>query len=160
MIADYMALQNVFIFFFKKLYIKEFFQKNAETFQKHINDKVKEWQSRINKTGITEIVTYHKTFSYFCDRFEIKCQLQLEPKPGIPPTASHILSVIEQMKKRKIHIALIENLYEDSVGVKIKNDIPNAFIKRVPVSVEGEPEISTNEELIEKLVKTIEDGSR
>jgi zinc/manganese transport system substrate-binding protein len=139
---------------------KEFYQKNAEDFQKRMSDKVKEWQARIKKTGVTEIVTYHKTLSYFCDRFEIKCQLQLEPKPGIPPTASHLLSVIDQMKKRKIHVVLIENLYEDSAGEKIKHDISNAYIKKVPVSVEGEPGVSTNEDLIEKLVKTVEEGKQ
>ncbi len=137
---------------------KDFFQKNANTFQKEMTEETKLWQERIKKSGVSEIVTYHKTFSYFCDRFDIRCAVQLEPKPGIPPTASHIISVIEQMKKRKINVVLIENLYEDSVGAKLKNDIPNVVVKRVPVSVEGEPGVSTNEELIERLVKAVEDG--
>ncbi len=139
---------------------KEFFHKNAEKFQKHMEEKTKEWQARIKKTGVTEFVTYHKTFAYFCARFEMDCQLQLEPKPGIPPTASHLMTVIDQMKKRKIRIVLIENLYEDSVGNKIKADIPNAHIERVPVSVGGEPEITTNEQLIERIVKAIEKGAK
>jgi len=137
---------------------KEFFLKNAEQFQKQLTEKTKEWQSRLKKNGITEVVTYHKTFSYFCDRFEIHCEVQLEPKPGIPPTASHLLSVIEQMKKRNLHLVLIENLYEDSVGPKLKQSIPKARVQRVPVSVEGEPGIGTNLQLIEKLVKTFEEN--
>lgn len=138
---------------------KDFFLKNAEVFQKVMVNKNKEWQERIKKTGIIEIVTYHKTFSYFCDRFAIKCDVQLEPKPGIPPTASHILSVMEQMKKRKIRLVLIENLYEDSVGQKLKQEIPNVLVKRVPVAVDGEPGILTNEQLIEHLVKIFEEGN-
>jgi zinc/manganese transport system substrate-binding protein len=138
---------------------KEFFHKNAEAFQKRMDEKTKEWQARLKKTGITEIVSYHKNFSYFCSRFEIKCDLQLEPKPGIPPTASHILSVIDQMKKRKIKLVLIENLYDDSAGARVKQEIPNAKVYRVPISVEGEPEITTNEQLIEKLVKVFEESS-
>jgi zinc/manganese transport system substrate-binding protein len=138
---------------------KDFFTKNAQEFQKYMEEKNKDWQARIKKTNIGEVVTYHKTFSYFCARFGIQCQVQLEPKPGIPPTASHIMDVLEQMKKRKIHAVLIENLYDDSVGSKIKQSIPNAFVTRVPVSVEGEPGITTNEQLIEKLVKTLEEAS-
>lgn len=138
---------------------KDFFTKSATTFEKQMTDKTKEWQARIKKTGISEVVTYHKTFSYFCDRFEIHCDVQLEPKPGIPPTASHILSVIDQMKKRKINLVLIENLYEDSVGQKLKTDIPNAIVKRLPVSVDGEPGLQTNEQLIERVVKAFEEGN-
>lgn len=139
---------------------KEFFNKNADQFQKQMEAKTKEWQARIAKTGVKEFVTYHKNFAYFCARFGLECQLQLEPKPGIPPTASHLMSVIDQMKKRKVKIVLIENLYDDSVGAKIKADIPNAHIERVPVSVEGEPGITTNQQLIERIVKSIEEGSK
>ncbi len=139
---------------------KDFFAKNALGFQKLINDRLKSWKERLKKTGVTEAVTYHKTFSYFCDRFEIKCDLQLEPKPGIPPTASHLISVIDQMKKRKIKLVLIENLYEDVVGQKIKVGVPDAVIKRLPVSVDGESGLDTNEKLIERIVKAIEEGSR
>ncbi len=138
---------------------KEFFLKNANAFQKEMTEKTKSWQDRIKKSGVSEIVTYHKTFSYFCDRFEIRCNISLEPKPGIPPTASHILSVIDQMKKRKINLVLIENLYEDSVGLKLKNDIPNVVVKRVPVSVDGESGVQTNEQLVERLVEAVEEGS-
>lgn len=137
---------------------KDFFLKNANTFQKEMSDKTKLWNNRIKRSGVTEIITYHKTFSYFCNRFEIHCTISLEPKPGIPPTASHILSVIDQMKKRKINLVFIENLYEDSVGLKLKNDIPNVIVKRIPVSVEGEPGVKTNEELIERIVKAVEEG--
>jgi len=135
---------------------KLFFEKNALAFQKMMTEKTKDWLARIKKTGIKEVVTYHKTFSYFCDRFEIQCNVQLEPKPGIPPTASHLLSVIEQMKKRKIHLVLIENLYEDSVGQKLRQDIPNVLVKRVAVSVDGEPDLINNFLLIENLVKSFE----
>src|SRR5437868_8243272 len=44
---------------------KDFFMKNAETFQKQMTEKTKDWSARIKKTGIAEVVTYHKTFSYF-----------------------------------------------------------------------------------------------
>lgn len=137
---------------------KDFFIKNAQNFQKEMNDKFKIWKERLKKSGITEAVTYHKTFSYFCDRFEIKCDIQLEPKPGIPPTPSHTIDVINQMKKRNVRMVLIENLYQDDVGQKIKQELPKASIQRVPVSVGGEEGITTNEKLIERLVKVFETG--
>lgn len=134
---------------------KTFYLKNAESFNRHMKDKTKVWQERLKKTGVTEIVTYHKTFTYFCERFQIQCSVHLEPKPGIPPTASHLLSVIDQMKKRKLRLVLIENLYDDSVRPKLEQAAAATVVK-VPVYVEGEPEIKTNEQLIERIVKVVE----
>ncbi|MGZ3694209.1 MAG: metal ABC transporter substrate-binding protein, partial [Bdellovibrionota bacterium] len=52
---------------------------NANAFQKHLEEKTKDWQARLAKTGIKDVVTYHKTLSYFFDRFGIKNSFQLEP---------------------------------------------------------------------------------
>ena len=138
---------------------KELFENSAKKFQTTMVNKTKEWQARLKKSGINEIVTYHKNFTYFCERFEIRCEVQLEPKPGIPPTTSHLLDVVGQMKARKIRFVLIENFYEDSVAPKLKQEIPDVVVNRVAISVEGEPGLNTNEKLIENLVKVIEQGS-
>ncbi len=139
---------------------KDYFTKNAQNFQKHMEEKEKEWQARVKKTGLTEIVTYHKTFSYFCDRFHLKCDLQLEPKPGIPPTSSHLLSVVDQMKKRNLKVVLIENFYDDAAAGMLKQNIPGVYVKRVAVSVGGDSGLDTNEKLIDSLVKTLEEASK
>ena len=137
-----------------------FYKKNATDFQKQLGEKTKEWKKRIEKTGIKEVVTYHKTMSYFFDRFGISSTLQLEPRPGIPPTASHLLSVIDEIKKRKISLVLIENYYSEEAGDKLKQEIPNLKVALVPVSVGADPNIRTNEQLIEKVVKTFEDAAK
>lgn len=139
---------------------KEFYTTNAATFKKRMLDKIKIWQARLNKTGIKEVVTYHKTFSYFLARFGLRGNLQLEPKPGIPPTPGHILEVIRQMQQREIRLVLIENFFDDSVKIKIKQSLPNVRVVTAPVYVGGEPAIATNEELIESLVSVIEGGKK
>lgn len=135
---------------------KAFFAANAKAFQKKMEERTKEWAARIKASGVKELVTYHKTFTYFCDRFAIQCSVQLEPKPGIPPTASHLVDVIDQMKKRKVDLVLIENLYDDAVAAKLREGISGAKVHRVAVSVDGAPGLDTSEKLIEALVKTIE----
>lgn len=135
---------------------RDLYQANALKFQKQMEEKEKEWQLRIKKTGIKEVVTYHKSFSYFLQRFGIHSEFQLEPKPGIPPSTAHILAVVEQMKAKKIAIVLIENFFDDSIKSKLQNEISNLKVARIPVYVGGEPGIKTNEQLIEKIVTTLE----
>ncbi len=138
---------------------RELFKKNAAVFHNRLAEKTKDWKTRLEKTKIKQIVTYHKTLNYFLDRFGIQNPIQLEPRPGIPPTAAHLMEVVETMKKNQVRLVLVENLYDAKAGEKVIGDVPGAKVARVPVSVGGEPEIKTNEQLLEKLVKTIEENS-
>jgi zinc/manganese transport system substrate-binding protein len=135
---------------------KDLYLKNAKAFQKNLEEKTKIWKARIEKTGIKEIVTYHKTLSYFFDRFGITPGPQLEPKPGIPPTASHILEVIKDMKDRKISLVFIENLYDDTSAGKLKESVPGVKVITVPIAVGGASGVESTELLIEKLVSLME----
>jgi zinc/manganese transport system substrate-binding protein len=135
---------------------RDLFRANAESFQKRLAEKTKAWSARIQKTGLKEFASYHKTFSYFADRFGLKNTLYLEPKPGIPPTASHILEVMAAMKARKIKVVLIENFFDDSVRAKLEKEIPGVKVFKVPVYVGGEPAIKTNADLIERVVSALE----
>lgn len=136
------------------------YRKNAEALKADLEKKTVDWKSRIAKTGIKEIVTYHKGLSYFCDRFAVKCALQLEPKPGVPPTASHLVDVMEQMRKRQIKLVLIENYFDDEAGNRIGREVPGARVSRVPVAVGGEAGVETTSDLVEKLVKTFEAAAK
>lgn len=134
----------------------DLYKTNAQKFKTHLEDRNKEWAARLKKTGIQEVVTYHKSFAYFMDRYGLKNSLQLEPRPGIPPTASHLLEVIAQMKARKIRLVLIENYFDDSPGEKIRHDLPDTKVVSVPISVGGAPSVKSTEDLIENLVKAFE----
>lgn len=135
---------------------KSEFELRAEQLQKQLQDKTEEWKKRIDKTGLREIVTYHKTFSYFCSRFGLICSLQIEPKPGIPPSASHLLTVIDEIKKRKVKLVWIENIYDDVAAKKLQSAIPGLKVDSVPVSVGGAPQTEDTLQLIEKLVTSVE----
>ncbi len=135
---------------------KPFYLQQAKLFQTHLQEKTKLWDARLKKTGLKEIITYHKTFGYFLDRFGILGVMELEPKPGIPPTASHLLEVISVIKKRSIKLVLIESYYDNSAGDKLKQEIPGLVVLQVPVSVGGEPDVKSTEDLIEKIVAAFE----
>jgi len=135
---------------------RDFFKKRAEDFNKKMIAKTEEWDKRIQKTGVTEFVSFHKTFSYFAIRFKLKNTLRLEPKPGIPPTAKHLIDVVTQTKERHIKVVLIENYFDDAIKNKILGMNPELKIYHTPVSIGGSPEVTTHEQLFEGLVKSIE----
>lgn len=132
------------------------YQKNAKSLQSRLIKKTEDWQARIEKSGIKRIVSYHKTLSYFFDRFQISNEAILEPKPGIPPTSGHILNVIDLMKNKKISLILVENYFDPTVINKIVNELPNIRTETVAVAVDGSPQVKTIDDLFEKLVASIE----
>jgi zinc/manganese transport system substrate-binding protein len=132
------------------------FRENAKALQSRLQAKTKTWQERIDRTGVTKIVTYHKTLTYFLDRFKLQNPAILEPKPGIPPTSGHILKVMETMQTENIPLILVENFFDSSVTKKISASNPTIRIATVAVSVDGANGILTMDDLFETLVKSIE----
>lgn len=132
------------------------FTKRAQAYGDRMKKKTEEWKKRIEKSGVKKVVTFHKTFTYFFDRFGLGNPATLEPKPGIPPTGSHILEVIDIMKKQHVPLILVENYFDASVTKKVTDDVPGSRAATVAVDVGGEPGIKTTDDLIEQIVKAIE----
>ncbi|EQC43028.1 periplasmic solute-binding family protein [Bacteriovorax sp. BSW11_IV] len=114
---------------------KEFFESNKIKFLKKIEPFV---QKKISKI---EVVTHHKTLNYFLHDYGLDNSIYLEPKPGIPPSATHVLSVIEQAKVKKANIVLVENYFDQSAGQKVAKALDIKSYS-VPVAVGGKEGIS------------------
>lgn len=132
------------------------YQANATAFQKRMEEKTKGWAARIEHTGTKKIVTYHKTLNYFFDRFHITNPIELEPKPGIPPTSGHTIEVIQTIRDQHVPLILVENYFDPSITRKIIQEVPTLKVATVAVAVDGAPGISSLDDLIENLVLAIE----
>lgn len=124
--------------------------------QQRLETKTKDWQIRIEKTGVKKVISFHRTLSYFFNRFGITYPTTLEPKPGIPPTTKHIMDVIQIVKTQKVPLIMIENFFETTSAKRIQQDVSSVRVVSVPVAVGGEPNILTTDDLIERLVAAVE----
>jgi zinc/manganese transport system substrate-binding protein len=84
------------------------FKANATAFQAKLDAKMKDWTAAMAPFKGRAIVTYHSTWRYFAQRFGLKSEIFLEPKPGIPPSPPHLAEVIGQMTSGGIKVILIE----------------------------------------------------
>ncbi len=69
------------------------------------------WVKKMQKLRGTSIITYHKSWVYFCNRFNVKVADELEPKPGLDPTPSHLASVLKTATQSNVKIILQEPFY-------------------------------------------------
>jgi len=59
-------------------------------------------------------VTYHKNWTYFSTVFGLNVAGDVEPKPGIPPSAKHVHDLIERIQKEKIKVVMAPNYFDPS----------------------------------------------
>ena len=66
----------------------------------------------------------------------------VEPKPGIPPTPSHTLEVINRMKQENIKLVLVEPYFDMRTPNSIAQQVGGTAIVLLP-SVGGEKQVQT-----------------
>ncbi|HYC00732.1 MAG TPA: metal ABC transporter substrate-binding protein [Candidatus Limnocylindrales bacterium] len=60
----------------------------------------------------TKVVDDHAMWTYFARRFGLVVVDHLEPKPGIPPTTTHLRKVIDRMKEHRIRLIFASPYYD------------------------------------------------
>jgi zinc/manganese transport system substrate-binding protein len=86
----------------------ETYRANLKKFTDALDAKMVEWQKTLEPFRGQEVVGYHNTWLYFGNRFGLKIDLFLEPKPGIPPTPAHLAEVITKMKTGNVHVIVVD----------------------------------------------------
>ena len=69
------------------------------------------WYGKISPHLGKKMITYHRNWSYFVHRFGLKATMQLEPKPGIPPSPGRLTEVIRHIKDEKIEVLIMANYF-------------------------------------------------
>jgi zinc/manganese transport system substrate-binding protein len=95
------------------------YQANYRKFEATINSKLQEWGTALLPFKGQHVVAYHDSWPYFAHRFGIEIDIFLEPKPGIPPSPSHLAEVITQMKAGKIKAIIVEPFQDKKVADKV-----------------------------------------
>jgi zinc/manganese transport system substrate-binding protein len=96
-----------------------FYDANYRKFEATINAKLQEWGAAILPFKGQNVVAYHDSWPYFAHRFGVNIDLFLEPKPGIPPSPSHLAEVIAQMKAQHIKAIIVEPFQDRKTAEKV-----------------------------------------
>ncbi len=89
----------------------------------------------------TKVVTYHRSFPNFAERFGLDIIGYVEPKPGIPPTPQHTLDLINEMKRQNVKVILVEPYFDLKTPNAIGRDT-GAQVLVMPPSVGGTKEVT------------------
>ena len=111
-------------------------------FDKRLSEAEKGWQAKMAPYKGRKVITYHRSWPNFCEKFGLNVVEYVEPKPGIPPTPNHTLDVINLMKREGVKLILVEPYFDLKAPDKIAADTGGQVVVLMP-SVGGVKEITT-----------------
>ena len=114
-------------------------------------DKLGGWLKRASVLKGRPVVTYHKSWIYFAERFGFKIPIEIEEKPGIPPSARHRDAVVELMKQQGVKTILEEVFYDQGAADYLAQET-GAHAVIVPMDVGAEVGAATYFDLIDLLL--------
>jgi ABC-type Zn uptake system ZnuABC Zn-binding protein ZnuA len=102
--------------------------------EKKLRDKLGGWLKKAAPLKGLRVLTYHKTWIYFTDRFQLDIRGEIEEKPGIPPTSRYIDDLIKRVKDEKAKVIEVDIFYPTD-GAKHIADKTGAKVIVLPIDV-------------------------
>jgi len=125
-----------------------YFKQRYADFDKRLTDAQARWAATMAPYKGTKIVTYHRSWPNFTERFGLDVIGYVEPKPGIPPSPSHTIELIEDMKRQGAKLIVAEPYFDLKTPQAIATQVGGKVLVLAP-SVGGTKEATDYIQLFE-----------
>jgi len=132
------------------------YQKKLETFIVDWKTHIRHWETEAMGLRGKKAIVYHRSWSYLLNWLNVEVVGNLEPKPGVPPTSSHLTTLVNKARSDKPDYILIAN-FQDERGAQWLREKINVPILNLPFTVGGSKQakdlVSLYSEVITALVE-------
>jgi ABC-type Zn uptake system ZnuABC Zn-binding protein ZnuA len=138
---------------------KAYFDERLASFAGRLKEATNKWIAAMAPYKGFKIVTYHRSYTNFVDRFGLDVVGYVEPRPGIPPSPQHTRELVNEMKRLDIKLVLVEPYFD----LKTPNAIGRETGARVLViypSVGGRAKITDYFQLFDQNIAEIVAAAR
>jgi ABC-type Zn uptake system ZnuABC Zn-binding protein ZnuA len=127
---------------------KAYFAQRYSDFDKRLGEAEKRWVATMAPYKGTKIVTYHRSWPNFMEYFGLDVIGYVEPKPGVPPSPTHTLELIGEMKRQSSKIIVVEPYFDLKTAQSIASQLDGKVLVLAP-SVGGVKEATDYLQLFE-----------
>jgi ABC-type Zn uptake system ZnuABC Zn-binding protein ZnuA len=85
---------------------------NEKAFTQRLDAAERSWQSALAKIKGKPVVAYHTSWRYFAEYTGMNIVGFMEPKPGVPPSPSHVAGLIQTMQRIGAKVIVMEPFYD------------------------------------------------
>lgn len=118
-----------------------YFQQRFQDFDKRLSAAEQKWDAAMKPFKGRKVVTYHNSLPNFAHHFGLNVIGYVEPRPGIPPTPSHTIELIGQMKRENCKIIMVEPYFDRKTPDSIARETGGVVVEYLP-SVGGEKDVT------------------
>jgi zinc/manganese transport system substrate-binding protein len=109
---------------------------NAAAFESRLADAERAWQAQRALIKDKPVVAYHTSWKYLAEYTGMNIVGFMEPKPGVPPSPSHLAGLILQIKRTGARVIIMEPWYNRR-DADFVADKTGATVLLLPPSVGG-----------------------
>jgi ABC-type Zn uptake system ZnuABC Zn-binding protein ZnuA len=135
------------------------FQANLERFKNTLDAKIQQWVAQMDPFRGAKVVSYHKTYNYFIERFGLDLISTVEPKPGVPPSPAHVEALTALMKAQGVRVVMLEPYYVRALPDVISRET-GAQILILPTMPGGVPEVQTYADVFQYNINALTNALR
>ncbi len=110
-------------------------------FDRRLTEAEKRWDSQMAPYKGLKIVTYHRSWPSFAERFGLDVVGYIEPRPGIPPSPGHTLELIRDVKRLGVKVIFVEPYFDLKTPESVSRETGARVLVMAP-SVGAEKEIT------------------
>jgi ABC-type Zn uptake system ZnuABC Zn-binding protein ZnuA len=119
-----------------------YFQQREQDFERRLAEADKKWLADMKPYRGRKVITYHNSAPNLAHHFGLDVVGFVEPRPGIPPTPSHTLDVINMMKRDHVKLIMVEPYFDRKTPDSIARESGGTVVEYLP-SVGGVKEVTT-----------------
>jgi ABC-type Zn uptake system ZnuABC Zn-binding protein ZnuA len=105
------------------------------------------------------VVAYHTSWRYFQEFTGMNIVGFIEPKPGVPPSPSHLAGLIQQMKRTGVKVIIMEPFYDRKMPDFVARNT-GAKVLVLPPSVDGVKGVDSYVRLVDYDVRRLAEALR
>ena len=90
----------------------KYFQTRLNELKGKMNKAHQRWTAMLAPYRGAKVVTYHRSWTNFVNRYGLDVVEFVEPKPGVPPSPAHIFELIQKMKAEGVKVILVEPYFD------------------------------------------------
>lgn len=130
------------------------YQLRFKKFENTMRSKLVIWQRELFALKNKPVIAYHTSFIYLAEAFGFRIIDEVEPKPGIAPSALSLNALIERIQRDKVKLLIIEPYYEQRAA-QFLNQKTGVRIAVLPQSVGALTHIKTYFDLFDSIVSVL-----
>lgn len=114
----------------------DYYHQRFDAFEKNWLAAITQWEQDAKPLRGLQVVVQHANWRYLFEWLGIEVVADLEPKPGLPPSTSHLVSIIESLKMHDTSMIAVA-AYQSASGANWLANKTNIPVVTLPFTVGG-----------------------